>query len=414
MRAHINRYKGNYKADCNLATMPLNGQISGGTLYEDFESTAGWSVANGSIAANVSQFKTGSQSIKMTCNASLDAQMTKTVNWDLSGNWQHMLIWFYVHGALTDYQAEYFYIKLANDAGLSNYMLGHISNANKAAVGWNTYSLSKNDFTSGGSGTFASAIIRERPELVGNATGAAISYDSLYFGVTSLPGVMIWFDDGYASQYAAFQYMKPKGIRASLSWESDTTNITLQQLLEMDRAGWTIANHTDSSTVLTTLTEAQQETAISNCRTWLNTRGLTRGSNYLVYPGGGNDANTITAMTNLGILTGRNAKDAFGNGGQNQALPFSSIWQLPANSVTTAWTLATVEGYIDEAIAGGYIMPLLFHNLGGGGGQWIVSDFNALMDYIYAKYKDGLIFPYTIDDFYNNSISSRKIPKANR
>lgn len=409
---HLSRYKGNPNSDCNMLSLPVNALSNPGVLYEDLETVGDWTASNGTAAANTTQFKTGAKSVKLTNDEGVDAYITKTVDWDLSGTWQHMTVWFYLHNPPASYDAGVeFY--LANDADVTSYLRGSISLSNLASAGWNSYHLAKGDFGVVSSGTFASKIIRIK-FMCYSAAIAAISFDSVYFGVAGVPGVILFFDDGYANQYSVcYQYMKNLGIRGNVAFDTTGTLISTAQLKEMSAAGWCVANHTNGSTLLTSLTEAQQEATILAAHDVLVGMGLYRGAHYLIYPGGVSNDDTITAMTNLGMLTGRGTRQTNALGCQMLALPFSSMWQMPSNGVTNSMSVATFTGLIDKAITGGYIVPFHFHNVGVGS-EMTAANFKLCMDYIYTKYKAGLIYPYTIDDVYNASLSSWKVRKVNQ
>lgn len=124
------------------------------------------------------------------------------------------------------------------------------------------------------------------------------------------PSTVITFDDGYTSTYTiAYPYMENKGMVGTVfvipSLVGTAGFMTLAQLTELHEAGWTIANHTYDHLDLTTLTEAQQEAEILNGKNWLIVNGFTDGSNFLAFPFGTQNADSITALTNLGIAIGR-------------------------------------------------------------------------------------------------------------
>ncbi|HEX9028069.1 MAG TPA: polysaccharide deacetylase family protein, partial [Anaerolineales bacterium] len=111
---------------------------------------------------------------------------------------------------------------------------------------------------------------------------------------------MLCFDDSQASTYTGLTYLKDRGRVATIYTITGTIGNTgyhtAAHLLELDAAGFAIANHTHSHTNLTTLTEAQQETELSGGRTDLEALGLTRASRHVAYPNGASNADTLTAM----------------------------------------------------------------------------------------------------------------------
>jgi hypothetical protein len=414
MRNHISRYKGNQFADCNLVMLPQNLLINPGTLYEDFETAGDWTAASGTCAANTSQFKTGTQSMKLSTNSGATATMTKTVNLDLSGDWQSLDIWLYIHNStFTDYGGSIL-LYLGNNSGLTNALRAWIGTNQILTTGWHCLHIGKSDFNVVSAGTFASPIIRVQVRVQG-ATGkvAEVSFDSLYIGINRIPAVWLRYDDGYSSQYTCFQYMKPLGIRASVSVQTNLSNISAAQYQEMDAAGWCMANHTNATTDLTTLTEAQQETQILGGYNALVAAGLPKGAKYLVYPSGNSNIDTDIAMANLGMLNGQGAgTNTTAQGFRMIALPYAPTSKIIGIAITSSTSVATFKGYIDLAINCGYIMQLYFHDVGNTG-QMTQANHNLCMDYIYTKWKSGLIYPITADDFYKLSLGPVKVPKVN-
>jgi peptidoglycan/xylan/chitin deacetylase (PgdA/CDA1 family) len=393
-------------------TLPQNLLTAPGTIWEDFETVGDWTAASGVVAANAAEFKTGAKSVKLTANAGASATMVKTVNWDLSTNWGRMLFWYYMHDALASYGGSTI-ISLSNDAAFTNYFRVWLSTVNMKATGWSTMTAGKTDFGQVGAPSWSNPIVRVRFQVVGAAGQTpSISFDSLYFGLQSLPAAMLIFDDGYASQYATcYAYMKAAGIPGTLALETDLVGVggkvTLAQVKEMDAAGWTIANHTNASLALAGQAEAAQETQISGGKTALNGWGLTKGVNYVVYPSGTSDANTLTAMTNLAMLIGRNTTHPSTPLGEVMlALPFGQMTQLPSYGVVDTTPLATATGLVDKAIANGYVAPFHFHDVGAAG-EWTAATFRQFVDYLASK--KSQITPITLDHFYKVSQGAVRI-----
>jgi peptidoglycan/xylan/chitin deacetylase (PgdA/CDA1 family) len=180
--------------------------------------------------------------------------------------------------------------------------------------------------------------------------------------------------------------------------------VTWLQLQEIQANGWIIANHTDSTGSLSGKTEAQQETSIAACRTALLAYGLT-GGNYFACPAGYFDADTITALTNLGILTSRGVTDS-----RDCRLPPYDIWNLEAGQLNNTHTLANGIALIDSAISHKTIASIYLHAVGSAS-NYSVANFQGLMDYIYTQWKAGLIYPITIHDYYNLSLNDVRISK---
>lgn len=390
--------------------LPQNLLINPGTLYEDFETIGDWSATAGSIATNITEYKTGTHSVKGTSASGGSSVFSKTVDTSFA-DFGRVSFWAYLHSTLADYNSSVM-IRLSETTNYSKYWRAWVVVAGYLDLGWNLLSFPQGFFTAGaGSPNWSNNIVRLR--FFQDAKSAKItdvSYDTLTTGIRAIPAVMLTFDDGYTSHYTkCFKYMKRLGIRGTEYINSSYigTYLSVAQLQEMDRNGWIIGNHTNQGAALDSLTEAQQETAINGCITDLTNIGLTRGVKYLALVAGTFNDDTVTAMTNLGILTARTVNPFTV---RPQVLPYSNLRRLVTYGVSSSDSLATLTGYVDTIITQKSILPLHFHDVGGSG-QITEVNFNSLMDYIYTKWKAGLIYPITIDDFYKLSLGPVKVPR---
>jgi peptidoglycan/xylan/chitin deacetylase (PgdA/CDA1 family) len=203
-----------------------------------------------------------------------------------------------------------------------------------------------------------------------NSTSGASMYEA--------GGVAITFDDGYLSTYTdLYPYMKSKGIPGTIyaicSWvDYNQGGLTSAQLEELDLNGWSIGNHTYSHAYLDTLTEAQQEAELLGCKNFLNGIGLSKASSHVAYPYAIWNTDTLTAMTNTGMLTGRaiisttfDPKTGF-------------LYALPGD---TSDSLAAVEQKTTDAVSNHQIFIYYGHQIGQSG-DLSLADFKAWMDYL--------------------------------
>lgn len=200
-------------------------------------------------------------------------------------------------------------------------------------------------------------------------------------------GVALFFDDGYASQYSTcYAYMQPRGIRGTAYIISDligtASYLTSANLVTMDTAGWDIGNHTKDHTNLTTLTEVQQETELTACQAALNGWGVTRAAAHVSYPLGQYNADTLTAMTNTGMSSGRMV--SIGNGISYIDLRSANLQYLRTELADNTTALATMQGWINAAVTGNYITGILMHNVGGATDP-SAATFQALIDWIVSN-----------------------------
>jgi len=161
------------------------------------------------------------------------------------------------------------------------------------------------------------------------------------------------------------------------------------ELREAYTNGWDIGNHTKDHTDLTTLTQVQAAAELTDCKTVLDGLGFTRASSHVAYPGGLKNDTVLAAMNDAGMLSGRTVNSASTNAPANRLVMPTIEWRCkPTFSIDFTISLATVKTYVDRAIARGEVLTLLFHQLvaaGPGASQWLISDFQSLIDYIEAR-----------------------------
>ncbi len=405
----------------DLFYLPRYLMTNPGTLYEGFQNASDWTVTDGTLAANFDQYKIGSQSLRLTCTPGTEASMIKTVNWDMSGDWGRLLLWFYVNHDLNDPSdnKDRFVLSLSNDETFTNYFQCYLYNLYSTMNGWNTMTWAKGDMEAINSPSWSDPIVRVRLQCGADDAPdrmVDVSFASLYFGIQSIPAAQFSFVNGSNQQYDnAFLYMKQLGINGTLWAETDLVGVwsdylSWAKVQEMAASGWIVGNKTNSGTPLDTKIETDQEAQIKGAYDTLNSKGLSAGSRYVFYPGGYFNEDTITAMTNLSMLTGQTTRPTSLQGELMFALPFGSTFTLPSNEVNSTMTVADWESMIDRTIAGGYVLPLHWNKIGTTG-QMSTADFKTCMDYFKSKKDAGLIYDLTIDDLYKLTLGPVGITK---
>jgi hypothetical protein len=153
-----------------------------------------------------------------------------------------------------------------------------------------------------------------------------------------------------------------------------------------------------------------QRDEIRDATDWLIFSGFPRAARHLAYPVGPGNAVTWAAMTELGILTGRGVVPWV------EPTPAGKLYGLHGAVVSWGdiahgvpdYTVATVCGWIDKAIATGSTLTLVFHGLRAAGGilytvDYLISDFRAIIDY---AVQTGIRF-CTIDEWYEGLTDPR-------
>ena len=60
----------------------------------------------------------------------------------------------------------------------------------------------------------------------------------------------------------------------------------------------------------------------------------------------------------------------------------------------------------------GAALSALWHDIGSGGAQWSLADFQALVDYVRVKALAGQIYPITMADYYRLSQGAAAVAKV--
>ena len=148
--------------------------------------------------------------------------------------------------------------------------------------------------------------------------GIALVLLLLFTGpVSAYPRAVVFtFDNARASVYTVgYPIFADHGYKATFYVVTDGVDvrntsgdsITLSQLTTLYNAGWDIGDHTRHHEyfVSESLGLSEQIAEIQGGRDDLEAWGFTRASRHLAFPGGEYDADTTTAMTSAGMLTGR-------------------------------------------------------------------------------------------------------------
>ncbi len=377
---------------------PQNGLVSEGTLVEGFNTVADWTKSGGTLEKNVTEYRTGSGSLKQTTPSGGTSTMDKAISVNF-GSAPRLRVSFYCHNALP------------SDVSTFRLYLGSISNLtknfafnfyiNSVQPGWNTYDIYPESSWVNTSDSWASTMLILRMRLTA-ASGKvfSVSWDEITVNPITKPAVLMTFDDCYSTVYSvAYAYMKSKSIKGSYyvipGIIGQNLQCTASQIQEMYADGWDIGTH--GSVNLTTLTQAQAEAEITANKNALDALGVSRATSHVAYPYSAGNETVYAAMAALGMLTGRL--------GSNGSVPNATIMDAKYRIYSCAslsgdvLTLAAMQAIIDKiAEANGRIGVIYGHNFAtpGGVNTWTAADFCALIDYIISK---NITF-LTISQFY--------------
>ena len=171
----------------------------------------------------------------------------------------------------------------------------------------------------------------------------------------------------------------------------------------MYNAGWTIGNQTNTYVDLTTLTYDGQVAALLAARDALTANGILN-SDYVAYPAGKYNDNTLSAMTFLSMRTGRTLATF------NNTSPLANPFLIAQRSITRTTSLATVQGWVDTAIAHQEILVLTFQDISTAptSSGWYIDRFQSLLNYCISQNMPII----TMDDLFRLQSGSIVIPIA--
>lgn len=103
---------------------------------------------------------------------------------------------------------------------------------------------------------------------------------------------LLFFDDGRTSAYSEAypvlkEYDMPATVPVITGQVGDQGRASLDQLKELQSAGWEMCSHTSSHTSLHDISRLTAEQEIANAKQWLVDNGFETGSRWLAYPYGG-------------------------------------------------------------------------------------------------------------------------------
>jgi len=363
-------------------------------VLDEMDATTGWGKGQyATLAANTTEFMSGVASLKVTSTLDTNGQIVKSFSpaLDLSGsNGLSFRVRAYTHSVPADTIGS-FILVAGPDGTMANYFSMSFTAADFQQNKWRDITPRYNRAWGVGAGAPNWNNIGYISIKVGKKTGTVsqVSYDLISTGPIVKPAVMLTFDDGSDSVYnIAYPLMKARNMVGTAYIISDYIGsagyMTAAQLQELNANGWDIGNHTSDHTNLTTLTQAEAETKMNDCKVALDALGLTRASSHVAYPYGTGFNETVrAAITHWGGKTGRVA-----SGVPYYNIPDDVYWpyEITDKGPMPTTLLAEMTGYIDNCILWqGSPIVCGFHKIVASGtpdDSWLTSLFTDFLDYI--------------------------------
>lgn len=308
-------------------------------------------------------------------------------------------------------------VYLSADGTFTNYFSYSI-NTGTLHTGYNRVPLPRASWSAHGTVAWTDTMVRLRVRCdAATDTVGTLHYCQFVAGRYGRPKFVFRFDDIRDTQYTtAYPIMRAYGFRGSCFVIADKIGasggyMTLAQMQELHDAGWDMCNHTKTHTDLSTQTLAQQHEEMKLCSDTLKNNGFTRRNEHLhmVWPFGGNDANTQQAMLDTGIISGGSIKSPL-----STPYPILEPHFLTIDNIAQTVTLANALARVDRVIADGAQSCFLFHIITASAvasTEWPTADFQSLCDYVSRKRDQIDVVTWT--EFYDEMAHNRRQLFAN-
>lgn len=348
-------------------TLAQNYEITEPMLYEDFATIGDWTAggsAGSTATADLENLDGYAAALKLdvvsTTGGNAFATKTISTNFDTDKIFR-MRFRIYVADPTTVSSVA---IYISSSTTLATFFLSTVSAG--FSIGWNTLTLHRDSFTASGGEVWSNTMVRIRVRL--NAVAATlpkVTFASLKTGGRNNANILFTFDDAFDDVYIdAFPYMSARGIVGTvyINWSLIGTSgyCTLAEILEMQDAGWAMANHVYSHTNLTTVDEATQRSLVQQNIDAAIANGCPVGVDHLAYPNGGHNAAIIALIESMGIKTARTVNEWTGRG---QSTPVESLHKLRVGNCLDTVAASTVIEWMATAYKTGSTLILLYHKL---------------------------------------------------
>lgn len=365
----------------------------------------GWTIGGSSVTlvADAINKTTGVSSLKATTllgSAGFN-RFYKTANYNLNNS-------NYIEFDLfADSNFSAMSVYLFTDTGYSKFYLKAINATDIVLNSWNKIRLYKKDFTPNSAPDFNNIITRIQFAVAPKTdTNTVINIDNITANQQSLPKTVFTFDDGYSSVYTeAFPYMEARDINGTCfvisSAVGNANYMTLAQLTELHNAGWIISNHTATHQQLATLSKAEQKIEIETCQNWLINNGFNNGADYIAFPYGSYNQDTLNLCAELDIKIARTTTNGINN------TPFVNLFKMNNVAYDTTISVANLKDlYVDKGLyQGGTTIPML-HAIETTTTQsynMTIANFKTMIDYHVLRKTDNL----NIDELYKQLSNPR-------
>lgn len=352
------------------------------TLINDGTALTGWTAASGGTRAVASITDYRGQTInamKMTATA---ANTTTNLDFTITGqpfsSFDALVFDMYV-----DFQT-WASLTGASTGGDGAFLLGNSSFTSfwtwqvNLTMGWNRIVLHPSNVSATtGTPAWTTAFFSGASTLRFRITARSGYTGTFYISNLSFTGqtlrratLCLHFDDARAGVYDnAFPLMKARGLVGTVgvigSQIGQAGYMTAAQLRELQAAGWSMFNHSNTHGAQPFMigdSQASDETEITDCRNAMIAAGLNGYDRYAA-PYGEWDTNYFAALNAQGIKINRGLIDATGYKTSPHAERIVAGCLMPCVQIVNGTSAATALVWIDAAITTKSLQILLLHDI---------------------------------------------------
>ena len=347
-------------------------------VLDDFEDMSGWEATEGEIEEASPTAFMGSQSLHLTSESpesgDASAWASKDVDWDLSDQTLSLAMRPTSPGGNLIVE-----VRLHAPDEQNTITMGELFRFQNN-LGWLRLDLATRDFS--GSPDLANV---QRVELGIRAASGRIDFHFDDLRSVPLPekgSVILTFDDSLDSHYEeAFKRMQeydmPGNAGVITNKVGSNGTLDVNQLKEMQDAGWEIASHSVDNEKLTEKNQQQATIDVNDASDWLAQNGFDSGMDSFIFPHGAYNDPIINAVRQK----------------HTQAFGYMDPLSAASGKITDPYTIGRGNGaysldlskiMINYAEQFNHNVILTFHDIVDDGGALSISPgtFNELLEYI--------------------------------
>lgn len=403
------RYQGNKKLLNNL-----------GVLVEGFEDVTDWAnygsnAAGFAIAANTSDFNSGSQSLTFSATGTGIVRYNRynAVGVDLSDvdTFSMWVKWDRVSSSSN----ISLYISSDGNATFVNYkaltVLGALTGSARLDGGAICLTWKKSDMTITAGSIDWSNVTNLNILCNMQGAGESCSIDSLYCGRRTRPKAVMFFDDGVED--ANFSQLTHAGVALGYGIPvtfglipelvDGTGYLTTAQLTTLKSNGHFMCGHSQAGVSgdypAGNFTQAQVLADIQETQSFLRSAGFSDGVNYFIWPGGAYfdtspEVDYLPAARDAGIIAARSITGVVQTNNAVEKINVGLVEPLVINAASLGAGLVAMKGYVDKAVSHGSTLCIYGHKISAGaatptGYEMTGNDFDELCTYIKSYVDQG-------------------------